>query len=35
MSLVRSRTVEPDPGAEAILDGWSRGQKLLDGGTGA
>jgi len=22
-------------GAEAILNGWSRGQKLLDGATGA
>ena len=30
-SRLRSRTVEPDPGAEAILNGWSRGQKLLDG----
>jgi len=22
--------VEPDPGAKAILDGWSQSQKLLD-----
>jgi len=35
MSPVRSRVVEPDPGAEAILNGWSRGQKLLDGVAGA
>jgi len=35
MSLVHSRAVEPDPGAEAIFNGWSWGQKLLDGGAGA
>ena len=28
-----NRAVEPEPGAEAILDGLSRSQKLLGGGT--
>jgi len=37
---IRSRAVDPEPdpaaaGAKTILQGWSRSQKLLDGGTGA
>jgi len=36
---IRSRAVNPEPdtaaGNEAILHGWSRSQKLLDGGAGA
>jgi len=32
---VRSRAEESDPGAEAILNGWSRSQKLVDVGARA
>jgi len=35
MHVVSIRAVELDPETQAILDSWSRSQKLLDSGAGA